>query len=352
MIASISGRARGCRARPQALGFGALVLSVVLAACTSQGGGSPADPDAEQGPQRREVLLDQGTADVVDLRPVTVQARPGDVVVLRSANPGHGADDESPVHHLFTSAPPSSPPPLFVRAGHGHVPNPGAWGMCRGGDPADATTGCPIPAIEGPSTYDGRSYFSLGALLPGETRDLPLAPDIPPGTYRFTCAIHPETYVDVEVLADPARARPLPPLDASVVLRELTGDSSSPEGGVVVELGPHPAGIPSEILAAAPRSVRIPVGGTVTWRVRGRSPHTVELGMDHPPHLADTTAVETAPSVPRGRRWDGTGVVRSGVLSTDPSVDRTAFSLIFTRPGSYRAYDRFHTGITTVVHVG
>lgn len=337
---------------PRTLGLGALVLSAVLAACTSGGGEGSTDPGAAPGPQRREVLLDQGTSDVVDLRPVTVQARPGDVVVLRSGNPGHGEDDESPVHHLFTSAPAEAPPSLFVRAGRGHVPNPGAWGMCRGGDPADAATGCPVPPVEGPTAYDGRSYFSLGALLPGETRELPLAPDLPPGTYRFTCAVHPEMYVDVQVVADPATSPPLPPLDANPALRQLASESSTGEDGPVVELGPRPAGAPAEVLAAAPRSVRVPVGGTVTWRVDGRSPHTVELGIDHPPHLADTTATDTTPSVPRGNRWDGTGLVRSGVLSSDPSVSRTTFSLAFTRAGTYRAYDRFHAGISTVVHVG
>lgn len=119
-------------------------------------------------------------------------------------------------------------------------------------------------------------------------------------------------------------------------------------------LGPRPAGHAVEVLTATPGTVRIPVGGTVTWRVPGRSPHTVELGVgsDHPPSLSHTTAADTTPTVPQGRRWDGRGVVRSGVLSDDPSVRRTSFSVVFTRPGTYRAHDRFHSGISTVVHVG
>ncbi|PVG80970.1 hypothetical protein DDE18_20635 [Nocardioides gansuensis] len=329
----------------------ALLLSAGLAACTPEGGGR-SGPAPDDGSQRRDVLLDQGSADVVDLRPVTVQARPGDVVVLHSGNPGHGGDDESPVHHLFTSAPADSPPPLFVAAGRGHLPNPGSWGMCRGGDPARATGGCPIPPVEGPSAYDGRSYFSLGALLPGETRELPLAPDLPPGTYRFTCTVHPDMYVDIEVVEDPTTAAPLPPAEVAAARQQVVPHTTSGPGRPVVLLGPQPAGSAAEVLTAVPGAVRVPVGGAVTWRVDDRSPHTVELGLDHPPHLADTTATDTAPAVPRGRRWDGTGTVRSGVLSADPSVDRTTFSLVFTRPGTYRAYDRFHAGIKTVVQVG
>jgi len=343
------GRAGSPPARPRLVV--ALLLSACLAACTPDGG-TRSGPAPDDGPQRRDVLLDQGSADVVDLRPVTVQARPGDVVVLHSDNPGHGEDDESPVHHLFTSAPTAAPPPLFVAAGRGHLPNPGAWGMCRGGDPARATAGCPIPPVEGPSAYDGRSYFSLGALLPGETRELPLAPDLPLGTYRFTCAVHPDMYVDVEVVEEPTTASPLPPAEVAAPRQQVVPDTTTRPGRPVVVLGPQPAGQAAEVLAAVPGSVHLPVGGTVTWRVDGRSPHTVELGLDHSPHLADTTATDTAPAVPRGRGWDGVGMVRSGVLSADPSVDRTTFSLVFTRPGTYRAYDRFHAGISTVVHVG
>lgn len=329
----------------------AMLLSAGLVACTPDGG-SRSGPVPDDGQQRRDVLLDQGSADVVDLRPVTVPARPGDVVVLHSGNPGHGEDDESPVHHLFTSAPADSPPPLFVAAGRGHLPNPGAWGMCRGGDPADATAGCPIPPVEGPSAYDGRSYFSLGALLPGETRELPLAPDLPPGTYRFTCAVHTDMYVDVEVVEEPTTASPLPPAEVAAARQQIARDTPSRPDRPVVFLGPQPSGQAAEVLAAVPGSVHVPVGGTVTWRVDGRSPHTVELGIDHPPHLADTTATDTTPAVPRDGHWDGTGMVRSGVLSADPSVERTTFSLVFTRPGTYRAYDRFHAGISTVIHVG
>lgn len=313
---------------------------------------------ASDGPaaERREVVLDLGTADVVDLRPVTVQAAPGDVVVLRSGNPGRGADDESPVHHLFTSAPSEAPPPLFVPAGAGVVPNPGAWGLCRGGSAAAATTNCPVPPAEGPAAFDGQAYFSLGALLPGETRELPLSDDLAEGRYRFTCAIHPRHVVDVEVVPKPQDAPPSAPLDeADVVARAQEGQSpsaGSSAAGAVVRLAPQVDGPAAELLRAVPAEVLVPVGGSVQWRVEGRSPHTVELGVDHPPHLADTTAAETAPVVPADGRWDGTGEVRSGVLSTDPGVDRAVFELVFTRPGLYRAYDRFAPTVQTTVRVG
>lgn len=349
MTSSESSRVRSPRARRhrRTVAAAAAGLCTLLAGCAGAPVRPERDPDAR--PERREVVLDRGAGTVVDLRSAAVQARPGDMIVVRSANPGRGRDDESPVHHLFTSAPPSSPPPLFIPAGRGHVPNPGVWGLCRGGDSAGATAGCPVPPAEGPSAYDGRSYFSLGALLPGEARELPLAPDLPSGSYRFTCAVHPGMHVDVEVVDDPAPAPDLQPLASGAA---ITIPPARDRSDAVVVLGPKAAGMDAEVLTASPRTVTLPLGGTVTWRVEGRSPHTVELGIDRAPHLADTTAGDTAPVVPAGRRWDGNGVVRSGILSTDPGVDRGEFSLTFTEPGSYTAYDRFHADIVTRVRIG
>ena len=328
--------------------FAAAAVMAVTGACTD------ADrPSRSPGaPVTREVVLDHGTADVVDLRPVTVQAAAGDRVVMRSANPGLGGDDESPVHHLFTSASADAQPPLFTTSGGGLIPNPGAWGLCRGGAPEAAAVGCPVPPIDGPSAYDGAAYFSLGALLPGEQRELPLADDLAPGTYRFICVIHPQLYVDVQVVPDPEPATEQDPLDPESAIEAARQQAPSAGETAVVLLGPQTEDPAAEVLESLPQVVRIPVGGSVVWRVQDRSPHTVELGVQEAPHLADTAPADTVPIVPRDRRWDGSGQVRSGILSTDPSAAGTEFSLTFTRAGQYRAYDRFHSGISTLIRVG
>ncbi|WP_306913481.1 hypothetical protein [Arthrobacter sp. V4I6] len=322
-------------------------------ACTPAPGETDAGAPTPDG--HREVVLDLGAADVVDLRPVTVQAAPGDVVVLRSGNPGRGPDDESPVHHLFTSAPEGTPPPLFIPAGGGLAPNPGVWGVCRGGEAANATSGCPVPPIEGPRHYDGRSYFSLGALLPGEQRELPLSEDLEPGTYRFTCAVHPHLHVDVEVVEDPAPASPRPPLEAAEAKGQARGLAAAHAehravDETVVLLAPQPENPPAEVLQAVPAEVHVAVGGTVVWRNPSRAPHTVELGINEAPHLTHTAPADTVPIVPADGRWDGEGRVQSGILST--GVGRTELRLTFTRPGLYVAYDRFAPSVTTQVRVG
>lgn len=329
----------------------AAVLMTTTACTPTRDEGSDASASA-----LREVVFDRGTADVVDLRPVTVQAAPGDVIVVRSGNPGRGADDESPVHHLLTSAPQGTPPPLFVPVGAGLAPNPAVWGLCRGGKAADATNGCPIPPIEGPASYDGHSYFSLGALLPGEQRELPLSEDLAPGTYRFTCAVHPQLHVEVEVVENPSPASHLPVLDALQAPTQAGGLVSghmndAPAAETVVLLAPQTENPPAEVLHAVPAEVHLPVGGTVVFRNPNRAPHTVELGIDEPPHLTHTTPADTVPVVPDGGQWNGEGQVRSGILSADPGVGRTELRLSFTRPGLYVAYDRFAPSLTTRIRV-
>lgn len=340
-----------------ALGLALAVVAVLAAgtACTQVP--EEAGTAAPASESRREVLVDRGSTDVVDLRPAKVQAAPGDVVILRSGNPGRGPGDESPVHHLFTTAPQDALPPLFVPAGQGVLPNPGVWGLCRGGDAANAGTGCPIPPIDGPREYDGHSYFSLGALLPGEQRELPLSKDLPAGNYRLTCAVHPHLHVDVEVVREPASAELRPAMDAAQAGAQAADlaarHAAHTDGGeAVVLLAPQPGQPAGEVLQAVPAQVQIPVGGTVLWRNANRAPHTVELGIPEPPHLTHTGPADTVPTVPADGRWNGDGQVRSGVLSTDSGVGRTEFRLTFTKPGLYVAYDRFSPTVTTQVRVG
>lgn len=350
--------------------LGATIALAACAACVGTGGQGapderPAGVPTPVAPTTREIVLDQGSARVVDLRPVRVQARPGDVVVIRSGNPGR-PDDESPLHHLFTSATGPDRPPLFVPVGGGHLPNPGVWGVCLGGAPAAATGGCPVPPADGPDGYDGTSYASLGALLPGESRTLRLSPEVPMGSYRLESAIYRDLEILVEVVPEPVAPAIPPPIDTAAALEEarraVRGRSSAqawrgrPGDREIVVLGARLEAPPAEVLVAMPSTVRVPAGGSVTWVVGGDSPHTVELepggSRGHVPALTHTTARDTTPRLPPGGRWSGVTEVRSGILSRDPSIGRTTFTLVFTRPGTYLARDRFHPGVRTVVTVG
>ena len=313
-------------------GLLAAALAVTAAACSDDG-----------DPPLRRVAVDGGTASVAGLAPVVVEAVAGDDVVIRNAN----TSDTGAPSHLFVAAPADALPPLFVGQRGGAVPNSGVWGACRGGDASKVAGTCPVPPVEGPARWDGRAYLSTGQLLPGEEAVVPLDEDIAPGRHRLVCALHPELTVDIEVVERPGRA-PAPRVDAAAATAEAaraTPGAGRVTAGVLV-------GSPgAEVAAFVPELVRIRAGEPVTWTVGSRSPHTVELGLDSPPELVDTSAEEAVPSAPD--RWDGRSPVRSGFLSTDRSAPGgSRFTFTFPRPGTYRYYCRFHPGMTGVVQVG
>ena len=261
---------------------------------------------------------------------------------------GHAADPS--VTHVFVAAPADALPPLFVPQGVGYGPNGGVWGHCRGGDPADAVGTCPIPPIEGPASWDGTAYWSTGALLPGETADVPLAADVPDGRYALVCALHPELRVEVDVGAEaspleaPAPRVPGPDAMAAAVPQ----DAATVVAGARVEDG-DALGVVDRFL---PAEISIGVGEEVTWRAGGRDPHDVNLGLEEAIELVDSQPDEALPGGVEDGAWDGTGPARSGYLTTDPAGptgDR--FTLRFTEPGTYAYVCRFHPSMAGVVEV-
>jgi plastocyanin len=334
---------------------GLLVGLLLVAGC---GGGQDAGAV-------REVLVDGGTEALVATGDVRVRARPGDVVRITSANrgaeglapegepageEGHG-DHGSTVVHAFVAAPPDGDPddlpPLFVEAQGGAGPNAGVWGACRGGDAAEAVGTCPVAPIDGPQGWDGRGYWSTGAMLPGEHRDIPLAADVAPGTLRLLCSLHPELAVEVVVTDDPGS--PPEPVEAPTPQPPDEVEPADPERGLVVVA---PATEDTTVLAFSPATVEVQVGEEVRWVTTTRAPHDLTFGAEEAPDLQHTDPTDALPDLPDGP-WDGRGTVRSGYLSTDPSAPGgTTASLTFGAPGTYDYVCRFHPAMTGTVVVG
>lgn len=306
-----------------------------LAACA---GG----PESEER-ERRIVLVDGGDAGVLGLAPVVVGAAPGDDVVVRNANTARGRTEGS--GHVLFASPAGAVPPLFASGPGGAAPNGALWGQCRGGTAREGQLGCPVPPVEGPQRWDGTVFWSLGDLLPGEERVLPLADDISPGDYRFWCGKHPGLSVDVRVgegtLQDQVAAPP--PQGAAAV---------PPNGAGTVLVAPDSSAPAAEVLSFVPARLAVPVGGSVTWQVDGPAPHSVELGSDAPA-LLDGSPSSALPVAPADRLWDGAAPVSSGWLGTDGSAPGgERFSLTFLSAGTYRYACRFHPGMTGEIVVG
>jgi plastocyanin len=296
-----------------------VLLGAAALACACTG-------SSEQGPTqpvRVELAVDGGDDAAIGTAPVRAVVPAGATVALTNANTG-----ASPTH-VFTSLPPGQAPALFTRARGGALPNAAVWGLCLGGRATAATRSCPVPPIEGPTAWDGEDYASLGSVLPGEVRELRLSPALDDGReLRLWCSLHPDLQVTLEIGDEPSAAPTPAPVDPVT--------QTARRGEVLV--APQSEG--TELLAYVPAATTVRAGGTVTWRVPGPAPHTVELLAE--PELEDTTPAESVPDAPAGG-WDGRSPIRSGFLSTDPGAPGgSAFSVRFLRPGRYAYACRFH----------
>jgi plastocyanin len=290
--------------------------------------------------QQVSVRIDSGSAEVIGTAGVTAAVRPGADVRLVNGNRDTATRSAT---HLLTSAPPGEGPAVFLRG----VPNGAVWGACLGGAATTTTTTCPVPPVEGPDSWDGDAYLSLGALLAGEERTLRLSSALEPGrTLRLWCSLHPSLEVRLRV------GEELQDAEAPAVDADLARSTLPAPGPHEVLVAPDASDPRAELLAFVPSETSIRAGESVTWRVSGPSPHTVELGGGEV-ELGDTTAVEAQPAAPPSG-WDGTGTVRSGFLSSDPGAPGgTSFTLRFTEPGRYVVHNRFHPQMTgTIVVTG
>ena len=297
----------------------ALVVAVALAACT------PEAPAA--------VAVDGGSRGVALLGDVLVDNEPGTTLTLTHAGAPAG-DHEAPTTHIFVGgAAADALPPLFVGGQGGLAPNPGVWGPCTGGDASAARGACPVPPVEGPTAWDGRSYWSTGAMLPGESREIPLAEDLAKDA-ALVCALHPELRVVVGSTEQPSPTEaPSARVEAALQVQTEVDDAAMVSAGLNVE--------DAYVAAFVPATIRIAAGETVTWRAGGRAPVDVVFNEQE----LDLTHTDPRDGLPGGdaRAWNGRGTLRSGYLSTDPTTGAAAtqWTVRFTRPGRYRYASRF-----------
>jgi len=316
----------------------AVAVGLLTAACTFG------------APEPVEIAIDGGGGQVAVIEPVTVAARAGQTVTVRHAGE-RAMGAEAPVTHALVAAPLAALPPLFVDAGAGRIPNAGVWGPCRGGDAADAVGGCPVPPVEGPESWDGSAYWSTGAMVPGETRDIPLAGDIADREYQLVCALHPDLVVTLAVGAgsgaDTVTGAPVVDQDAEALAEQAAADlpPATVLAGVAVD-------DPSRFVGAfAPQRLEVAVGQSVTWQASARAPVDVVFGEQE----LSLSHTDPADGLPEGDPdgWDGTGTLRSGFLSADPNAgaEASAWTVTFRRPGEYPYASRFADGMTGTVVV-
>jgi plastocyanin len=245
--------------------------------------------------------------------------------------------------------------------------------------------------------FDGtQSYYNSGFLADGEHFKVTLADDIKPGTYSYFCTLHREGMtgkVTVVAAGDKAQtsaevaeagktelaeaqAKIKPTIDAIKTGTLPPFIATADPKGVIVGGGSEdvPAAVP---VLMGPNTTDVKTGDTVTFTIVG--PHTVSFGSseslrtiisrapDGSVHLnpdsfapaggagqpAPTGPPPTTPGPPtiiEGGSYNGTGFHSSGaVLSFPPQL--FAYTLTFTKPGSYQYVCLIHPDMKGTVNV-
>jgi plastocyanin len=254
-----------------------------------------------------------------------------------------------------------------------------------GDPPGPGATACPQKAQ--PDFTGTESLFNSGWLPDGATFDVKLASSIAPGTYRFMCALHRSGMTGtLTVVAAGQPASTASDLKSKADSEFQTIESAlSPlvqQANAVTAPDKAAAGLASQSAQNAfaavmtPKTISVPVGGSVTWTIFG--PHTISFGttQDYTPALskAPDGAVHlnpkafapsgtpgappgpppTAPGPPKvidGGTYNGTGVFSTGIVLSFPPV-LIAYKIKFSKAGTYSYKCLIHPDMEGTVKVG
>lgn len=273
-------------------------------------------------------------------------------------------------------------------------------------NPCDLQTGLPsskaaCPTSAAAPAFDGKqSYVNSGWLKADERFTVHLSPATPPGTYRFLCLVHRE-FMQGRITVVPATTRvPSPAAQAALGRKQLARDEAALAGAAKLLAqgkppipgltlpGAHPiltgSGAPGSgagsIDQFGPRTVRIPVGGSVTWWLAGL--HSITFNSNSSDNDIQTvyrngdvqinaraagpvggpgepakpptggTAKHINFKVVASQSWDGVGFHNSGVFGNSQPPNIEGYRLTFTRAGTYKFICTVHDNMKGTIIVG
>jgi plastocyanin len=266
------------------------------------------------------------------------------------------------------------------------------------GVPSNATA---CPAVAKPA-FDGRqAYYNSGWLVANEKFTVHLSSATPPGTYRFLCLIHRESMQGKITVVPSSTPVPSPAAQFALGQQQLAKDEAGlvgaakllaegkpPIPGLTLP-GPHPilvgsgapgSGDPGAIDLFGPKTVHIPVGGTVTWWLAGL--HSITFNSTNADNDIQTVykngdvqfneqAAGPAggpgepPKPPTGgtpshvnfkvvasSSWNGKGFHNSGVFGNSQPPNIEGYQIKFTRAGTYKFICTVHDYMKGTIVVG
>ena len=248
-----------------------------------------------------------------------------------------------------------------------------------------ATDACPKAAAQ-PDFTGKQVLYSSGWLADQQTFTMKLAADLAPGTYRWFCEIH-RGVMQGKLTVVAADAKAQTPAEVAAAGKAQLTDYEGKLAPVATKLGTltaqtAQAGGDAQALQDAivaqfgPKDIKVPVGGTVTWDVRG--PHTITFGGNeamrtyisrtpdgavhfNPESFKPAGGGEpfpggggppTKPTVFNGGSWDGTGVHSTGLGLGFGPPGILMYKLTFTKAGTYKYQCDVHPDMEGTVTVG
>jgi plastocyanin len=261
--------------------------------------------------------------------------------------------------------------------------------MDSGVPPLSLTGSAPAcPKVAQPDFTGTQSFYNMGLLAKdGDSVSMKLAPTIKPGTYSFICLIH-RGVMTAKLTVAPAASSVPSPADVTAAgtqqfNQQVTG--VTPAAKAAQQTTPDKAALgtgdpkyPSAVVAEfGPKSISIPVGGSVTWNEFAF--HTLAFGATD----ADVGALSKAPDgsvhlgkggapvgftvppnlfefppPPNGKpvlvdlgNYDGTGYHNTGITGSVPP-QFVAFKVTFTKAGTYTVRCLVHPDMKGEIKVG
>jgi len=252
--------------------------------------------------------------------------------------------------------------------------------LASGDPPPDG--GC--PKVDQPD-FNGRyALYSSGLVGDGEHFKMKLASDLAPGKYRWMCDLHRAAMTGTLTVAAPATAADTPQAVQSRGADELAGmvaklKAAETQMQAITDPAKAQAGaglpdVPAYVAEFGPKTISIPVNGSITWDVQG--PHTIAFAVtedartiiarapDGSVHLNPKAAAPAggpgAPANPPpgqpihidGGSWNGSGFHNSGVMFVPGPPGSITYKLKFTKAGTYPYACLIHPDMQGTVKVG
>ena len=343
------------------LASAAAAFALALAGCATVGPSGPSGPVSFHVDVGYEDLAQALEAEAFFPKTLTVDVGDSVVFTMRSHE----------FHTITFNAPQPAPDPMMPQPDQSVAANPVVFFSSPPSMPGD-----PKAPVALNASFDGTGYVNSGALQ--KIGDSFTVTFTAPGTYEALCLLHPQAMKATIIVQAAGTARPMTDSDyrtaSAVQVKDIQAKAAEVLAGVTV---PAPvtnadgsrsytvyAGVGSTadgidyMRFVGGEQLSIKVGDSVTFDVKKNTlgaPHTItwlastddpdliipQPQAGGPPKLLINPRVLMPAPLPPGP-YDGNGYYNSGLLLAGVPMTPQAFTVIYTKPGTFKYQCIFH----------